>query len=266
MSPMTAGDGFRVAIKGSARRVLDDDPLAADDTADVRSYPSRAAAEAAIDDFELLEAGRLELQAPAPNDPADVDAYLVFYPADRKRDPDGSLADGWTFDTTANQYGAIGEALVTAPGTPALHHFVRRDLAGDVDDERAEQLHVECTTRPDDFDWATLRAAADGDRLNWTPDCEVRVALPDRGGYVHRYFCEVKTGDASFERNQAADVEAVSAVADVLKIRVTIDELPDAYSVRFSRVGDSRPDVEVALPGPAADTSGNQAGLSEFLD
>lgn len=264
---MTAGDGFRVAIKDSARRVVDGDSLTSGGDANACMYPSRSAAEAALANLDCTEAGRLELQAPAPNDPADVDAYLVFYPEDRKREPDGSPDDGWTFDTTANQYGAIGEALVTAPGIPALDHFVRRDLAGDVDAEGAEHLQVDCVTRPKEFDWATLQAAVEGTRPGWTPDCEVRVSLPRRRGFVHRYFCEIKTGDASFERNQAADMESVAAVADVLQIRVTVDELPDEYSVKFTRVGDSRPDLDVALPGPSVDpAAGDQAGLSDFLD
>lgn len=264
---MTAGDEFRVAIKNSARRVLEAAPLPAADDADVCTYPSRAAADAAIDDLALSAAGHLELQAPAPNDPDDVDAYLVFYPEDRKRDPDGSLADGWTFDTTANQYGAVGEALVTAPGTPALHHFVRQDRAVATDATRTERVRVHCTTRPADFDWATLRSASGSNRPGWTPDCEVRVYPPGREDPIHRYFCEIKTGDASFERNQAADMAAVSTVADVLEIRVTIDELPDAYSVTFHRVGDTSPDDDVTLDGSVIEgTPGDQTGLSDFLD
>ena len=264
---MPAGDAFRVAIKDSAAGVLEDDLQPTLDESQVLEFQSRHAAEESIDPLEITEAGSLELQQPAQNDPADVDAYLVFYPETRKRSPDGSLTDGWTFDTTANQYGAIGEALVTAPGTPALEHFVRQDLAAASDIDGTERLHIDCKTRPGAFDWETLRSATDDERLGWTPDCEIRVGLPDRRGYIHRYFCEIKTGDASFQRNQAADMTAVSKVADVLQIRVRIDGLPDEYSVTFSRVGDSSPDVDVTLNDPAPDTpSQNQAGLGDFID
>lgn len=260
---MPDGDGFRVAIKDSSRRVLDAETLAGGDASSHLEFSSRAAAEAALEDLPCSEAGTLELQCPAPNDPVHVDAYLVFYLETRKREPDGSLEEGWTFDTTANQYGDLGEALITAADTPALKHFVRQDLTAALDDSTIERLNIRCVTRPGDFDWTTLRSAVDGQRPGWTPDCEVRVLLPDRRDSIHRYFCEIKTGDASFERNQAADMEAVSEIADVLKLQVTIDALPDAYSVKVCRVGDSRPGLdESAIEG----VPGDQTGLSDFRD
>lgn len=260
---MPDGDGFRVAIKDSVRRVLDAETLPTSGASDSLEFPSRAAAEARIEALSRTETGTLELQRPAPNDPADVDAYLVYYPETRKRDPDGTLEDGWTFDTTANQYGDLGEALVTAADTPALNHFVRQDLADVLEDRHLDRLEVRCVTRPVEFDWTTIRAAADGERPGWTPDCEVRAHLPDRRDPLHRYFCEIKTGEASFERNQAAGMEAVSEIADVLKIRVTIDALPDEYTVKVRRIGDSRPGLdELAIER----APGDQAGLSEFHD
>lgn len=264
---MPPGGAFRVAIKDSAASVLEGDLQPTPDETQVLEFKSRHAAEESIDAIEQTEAGSFELQQPAPNDSDDVDAYLVFYPETRKRSPDGSLTDGWAFDTTANQYGAIGEALITAPGTTALEHFVRQDLADTIDTDRTDRLHIDCKTSPGAFDWETLRSAAEGEQLRWIPDCEVLVRLPDRRGSLHRYFCEIKTGDASFQRNQATDMTAVSEVADVLKIRVRIDELPDEYSVTFNRVGDSSLDVDVTLNDPAADTpSQDQAGLRDFLD
>lgn len=264
---MPAEDAFRVAIKDSASRVLEDDSLPRCDDPRVLEYQSRDTAEQSVNALDPAEAGSLEFQQPAPNDPHDVDAYLVFYPADRKRSPDGSPTDGWTFDTTANQYGAIGEALVTAPGTPALNHFVRHDLGTALDTDHTDTWSLDCVTDSADVDWDTLRAATEDGRPGWTPDCEVRVRLPDRRGYIHRYFCEIKTGAASFQRNQSADMAAVSEVADVLKIRVRIDELPDEYTVTFDRVGDSRPSVDVTLTDLSADASSpEQAGLSDFRD
>lgn len=260
---MPDGDGFRVAIKDSARRVLDAETLPTSEASGHLAFPSRAAAEAEIEDLSRANPGTLDLQRPAPNDPAEVDAYLVYYPETRKWEPDGSLPEGWTFDTTANQYGDLGEALVTAADTPALNHFVRQDLADVLEDRHLDRLDVQCVTRPAAFDWATLRSAVDGERPGWTPDCEVRVHLPDRRDPLHRYLCEIKTGDASFERNQAADMEAVSAVTDVLQIRVRIDELPDQYGVKIRRVGDSRPSLDGSVIEGAP---GDQAGLSDFQD
>lgn len=262
---MPAEAGFRIAIKDSAREVIDPETLAASEASGQLECSSRAAAEASIEDLPLSEAGTLHLQRPAPNDPADVDAYLVFYPETRKRNPDGSLDDGWTFDTTANQYGDLGEAIITAPGTPALDHFVRQDLAESLSEDLGGQLYLEVRTQPKEFDWETLRSVSEGDWLSWTPDCEVRVYLPGHEGLVHRYFCEIKTGDASFERNQSRDMNAVSDVADVLKIRITIDGLPDEYSVKFRRAGDSRPDIAQASIATDVPT-GDQVGLSDFLD
>lgn len=260
---MPDGDGFRVAIKDSARRVLDAETLPTSEASGHLEFPSRDAAEAKIEDLSRTQPGTLELQRPAPNDSTAVDAYLVCYPESRKWEPDGSLEDGWTFDTTANQYGDLGEALVTPADTPALNHFVRQDLADALEDRHLDRLDVRCETRPAEFDWTSLRAAVDGERPGWTPDCEVRVYLPDRRNPIHRYFCEVKTGEASFERNQAADMATVATVADVLKIRVTIDGLPDEYTVKIRRVGDSRPDLaELAIER----VPGDQADLSEFRD
>ena len=45
----------------------------------------------------------------------DVDGYLVGWPQRRRQVPDGSPTEGLTFDTEANQYGALGEALVCTP-------------------------------------------------------------------------------------------------------------------------------------------------------
>lgn len=264
---MPAGDAFRVAIKDSASRALEGDRLPTRDDVLICTFQSRDAAEESVEALDPAETGTLELQQPAPNDPDDVDAYLVFYPTNRKRSPDGSMTDGWTFDTTANQYGAIGEALVTAPATPALDHFVRQDLAADIDTERTDNWSIDCETDPAAFDWETLRSVTENGRQGWVPDCEVRVRLPDRRGYLHRYFCEIKTGAASFQRNQGAGMAAVSEVADVLKIRVRIDGLPDEYTVVFDRIGDPGFGVNVTLTDPAADApSSEQAGLSDFRD
>jgi hypothetical protein len=271
---MPAGDGFRVAIKESARSILTDAPAVDPDDAGIVAYQSRAAAESAIEGLQTDgdTDGSLALQSPAPNDATEVDAYLVAYPETRKWDPEGSSAEGWTFDVTASQYGALGEALVTAPGAPPLRHFVRRDLEERFDRpaKRRDPFRLDVLTRPAAFDKETLEVApTDGDR-RWVPDCEVRVRLPDRRDVFHRYFCEIKTGDGALERNQDADMTAVSAVADVLEIRVDVEGLPEAYEVQVRRVGDSTSDSDAASTRvrtpdrPRDAVGGTQAGLSEF--
>ncbi|WP_225336492.1 hypothetical protein [Halomicrobium urmianum] len=48
---------------------------------------------------------------------------------------------------------------------------------------------------------------------------------------------QIKTGDASFERSQVDAMAALARDERVLKIRVTIEALPDQYSLRIRDVG-----------------------------
>jgi hypothetical protein len=50
------------------------------------------------------------------------------------------------------------------------------------------------------------------------------------------YRCEIKTGDASFQRTQMKAMRELAKEARVLKIRVLIDDLPKQYSVRVHEV------------------------------
>lgn len=242
---MDAGAEFVVEIKQSA---LDRNPWAAllrEREGALVEFESESEARETVSDLSNSGDGaNVRIQRAADRDSSDCDAYLVAVPETRKRDPDGSLEEGWTFDTTANQYGAIGETLVTTEGTPALDHFVRQDL-GPFPDERVEtamRLHVESDPRRMEtgvVDAAT--AELDGE---WIPDCEVRASLGDSQKWVHRYFCEIKTGSASYQRSQQEAMAAVAKRADVLKLRVSIDELPSEYSITVRRVGDDEPVVD----------------------
>lgn len=236
--------GFTIAIKDSAIRANQAVKRRFEQEGEILEFESRSVADELAEDLSASGDARVAIQQAAPNDPSAVDAYLVHAPVQRKHTPEGSLEDGWTFDTTANQYGAIGETLVTTRGTPALRHFVVQDLAPFPSDEIRDAIRLEVNTEPSEFDWKSLRSAVGDEWVNWTPDCEVIVNLGHPAVQVHRYICEIKTGDASFERNQQETMRAASDIVDVLKIRVRIDGLPHRYSVNFERVGDSSADIE----------------------
>lgn len=75
-------------------------------------------------------AAPVRLQAAAPQDSEDVDPDLVWRLAGRRTRPGGDPAEGWTFGVSANQLGAVGEALVLgrASPPPTLRHYVAREL------------------------------------------------------------------------------------------------------------------------------------------
>ncbi|MFT4932321.1 MAG: hypothetical protein ACI91T_002212, partial [Natronomonas sp.] len=138
----------------------------------------------------------------------------------------------WTFDASGNQYGAVAEALLATPGTnpPALTYYVREDL--DLNDEvRVEVERERTVTREIDAD--------DGRRTaTWTADLVVTAYRPSTGAPLREYWCEIKAGAASFERDQTAVMRAKAddPAVTVLKIRVDLDPLPDRYGVRFDPV------------------------------
>jgi len=47
---------------------------------------------------------------------------------------------------------------------------------------------------------------------------------------LERYYCRIKTGNASFERSQSAAMKQLEREKHILKIRVLIEELAD-YSL-----------------------------------
>lgn len=73
------------------------------------------------------------------------------------------------------------------------------------------------------------------------PDCCVVARDGWNGEALERYWCEIKTGNASFERSQADVMRRLAAEERVLKIRVSIDDLPDQYSVRIHEVEPGEP-------------------------
>ncbi len=72
----------------------------------------------------------------------------------------------------------------------------------------------------------------------WTPDCIVR-AKDEWDGVLAQYYCEIKTGNASFERLQSAVMKELAAQERVLQIRVQSNDLPEQYSLRIREVESS---------------------------
>lgn len=219
--------GFTVEIKPGALEANDAVVDVHEAHGEQLSFGSRADAEAFADRLSDAE-GSIDVQAAARNDPSDVEGYLIAQYDRSVRDPASIDADTWTFDVGANLYGALGEAVVTSGAKPpALEYFVRQDL-DTVLDARDCGLRISVTGG----DPVSLEQG----QLSWLPDCCIEARAGPGGELLERYWCEVKTGDASFERSQAAAMQALAAEERVLQIRVRIDSLPDQYSVRVTEV------------------------------
>lgn len=227
---------FVVAIKESAREHNESVDRLVEDAGPRRRYDSRADAEAEAAELST-GGGDIRLQAVAPRDDADADAYLVGASRANPPVPDGDPEDGWRYAVTADQYGALGEALLTAGDgvTTPLDHYLRREFDLDPDADLAIEV---------DADPAAVTAP--GRPGEWRPDCELTVAVAGRR--VARYRCEIKTGDGGPERNQRAIAEATAGETPALLARVDVSGLPTEYEVAFERLGDA----DAAAPGDPA--------------
>lgn len=176
-----------------------------------RSFESRSAAEAFAARATREGPIRVVVQASAPQDDT-CEAYLVAIPARNTTAPANPEADYWRFHTEANQQGELGEVLATTPPTnpPALTWFVRQDL----DDPAG--LVVRVDRAPDVVG-------------RWQPDCRVDAVVA--GEVVEQYVCEIKTGNASFQRGQRDGMDRAAESGRVLTARVRITDLPDEYEV-----------------------------------
>ena len=228
---------YRVAVKDSAKDDNEAVRRFASENGDVVAFDSKAQATQRASKLSEDGAAPVKIQRVSAMDPADVDAYLVGWPKRRKRDPDGSVAAGLTFDTGANQYGALGEALVCSPETnpPLLTHYAERDPAVPDDAE----LRVELDTDPEPV-LVDERAGR-----QWHPDCRAEVLVGSRRQLVREYHCEVKAGDGSFERSQREGMKRKAREAPVLKIRVDVSELPQSYTAWVRQIA---PDGTEGVP------------------
>ncbi|AGB15237.1 hypothetical protein Halru_0610 [Halovivax ruber XH-70] len=227
---------FRVALKRSACAAAAEIETLRQSAGEVLSYDSRADAVAKL--IHAVDCPGLRFQEPAPNDPADVDAYLV-----KVRDPRpsaaarGDPATGWTFDTRAQQVGALAEALFDAYryDPPPIVAYAARDLERDPDTFR-----VRVDDDPDRV--GGLDPDLDG---AWHPDVAFTVRDRDEGDdagrVLKRYVAEVKHGSTSFERNQRDGMVRLAerdTKLDVLLVRVDLSGVPQSYDLTIRSVDD----------------------------
>jgi hypothetical protein len=220
--------GFSLSIKPGALEV--NEPLVAvrDEHGDTITFGARAQADAFAERLSAVDGG-LRVQAVAPNDPADVDAYLLADHSPSTTEPASVDGATMTFDVGANLYGTLGEAVITGgPTSPAIEHFVKEDLS-EVSFRDVLRVRVTDSEFISFDDW-------DGGSSRWLPDCRVEARDGWRDPAVEVYWCEIKTGDASFQRTQMKAMRELAKEARVLKIRVLIDDLPKQYSVRVHEV------------------------------
>lgn len=229
--PVEPGEetGFVIEVKSGAIEVNSGLREAVESNGHTLDFGSRSHAE---DYARQLSAsgGELRVQAAPENEPRAIDAYLLADHSPSIAEPAEIDGDTWTFEVGANLYGMLGETiLLHAPKPHALVYFVRQNLDVDKDDlewglnvnvNRGRPLSVEDSTG----------------KVRWTPDCVVEAKDGWDGELLERYYCEVKTGGASFERSQIEAMEVLARDERVLKIRVSIENLPDRYSLQIHEV------------------------------
>lgn len=223
--------GYRVAVKPGALDANVTLRDAVEEYGHTLEFGSKLQAERYAETLSASDSN-LRIQATAPNDPDDVHAYLLAEHDPAIKEPASVNGQTLTFDVGANLYGTLGEAILTAGPKPhALIYFVKQDL--DISDENLEdRLTVDVET--DCF--VSLDAESAEKQLAWKPDCKILARDGWNGDVLEQYYCEIKTGNASFERSQIATMRELAAEERVLKIRVLIDDLPDQYSLRIHEV------------------------------
>ncbi|MFB6083747.1 MAG: hypothetical protein ABEJ94_05835 [Halorientalis sp.] len=241
-----AGDEFRVEVKASA---IDRNSAVAELVATRgERLVYGAEGDARADAAELTRRGEspVRIQSVAPQDDTDADAYLVGASATRAKIPATDPDDGWQFGVDASQYGALGEALLTAGDgvTRPLALYVRHDLGVDPD----TSLSIDVDESPA----AVTRPDAPG---RWRPDCALSVAIAGRT--VARYRCEIKTGGGSLERSQRDLIEYAARETPVIYARVDVSGLPREYEVSFEQFGETARDTP---------TDADQRSLDDWAD
>lgn len=222
-------DSVTVRIKQSAITANESVADYVDQFDHVVTFDSRDAADECAHRLSATGGTTVAVQRAAPQDGDTVDAYLVAQPDRRTHSPDGSIDTGLTFDTTANQYGAIGETLLVEPDSnpPVLTYYARQEL----DIATNDQIHVEIDDAP-----SPVTATRDGAPLEWRPDCSAVVRDSSDGRMLCEYLCEIKTGNGSLAREQHTVMRTAARYTSVLKIQVDIRELPDSYTARIREV------------------------------
>lgn len=220
------------------------------------SYASRVAARK-----ELVTNEEVRLQS-AEADSTKYDYYLVRpRPPEVAPDDRGSPEDGWQFQARGNEVGQAAEALLTAVGrrpTPVVQYACR-----DLDVERSELrfqqrkslAKFQTVTAKTGHSWQPdgvfavyesdeWESATDDTETDW--EAEGPVDVSQRKEVLRRreeralcrvYPLEVKHDSAKFGRAQRPAMHALAENDDdrvvPLLVRVTLDELPQHYSVRI---------------------------------
>lgn len=231
--PIEPGDqtGFLVEVKAGAINVNSELDEVIEKHNRTLDFGSRSHAENYAHQLSASD-GSLRIQAAADNDPHEVDAYLLADHNPSIKEPADIDEDTWTFDIGANLYGALGEAiLLKSPKPHALYYFVRQDLNLD-DEELKSGLNIDVQSGT----FVSFGDDSDDNRKSWMPDCIIVAKDGWNGAVLEQYYCEIKTGNASFERSQLAAMEQLAKDERVLKIRMLIGKLPDQYSLRIYNV------------------------------
>lgn len=215
---------FRVALKESAREQNRCVREIVSEEGPIKQFNSRREAEKFADEMCAL-GGPVRLQSPAPQDPADVNAYLVSDIQRNEWEPIESNGQSATFPVGANTYGGLGFGLVYLEGktSPALAHYFTEQAPSS---KQGRVLWVDAEPQlPDEFKR----------EVGWSPDLRIEVSSGGRSSN-DVYFAEVKSGESSFGRQQRDDMQRLSQEYGVLRIRVKLDKLPEEYTVRIAEV------------------------------
>jgi len=215
---------FRVALKESAKEHNPCVHEIVSKEGTIKEFESSRQAERFTEEM-CARGGAVRLQSVAPQDPAEINAYLVSDKQQNEWEPIESDEQSATFPVGANTYGGLGLGLIYLGGktSPALSHYFTEQASPS---KQGRVLHVDVEpTLPNDIK----------DETGWRPDLQIEVATGGRSS-KEVYFAEVKSGDSSFERQQRADMQRVSGNYGVLRIRVVLDELPEEYTVRIDEV------------------------------
>ena len=234
--PIQPGDrtGFAVEVKSDALDVNTELVEVVETHGRTLDFGSRSHAEDYASQLSASD-GSLRIQAAPDNDPRDVNAYLLADHNPSIKEPADVDGDVWTFDVGANLYGTLGEAILLESSKPhALYYFVRQDL-NIHDDELESGLNIDIQSGS----LVSFSDASSDDRESWVPDCVVVAKDGWNGEVLERYYCEIKTGNGSFERSQVAAMERLAQEERVLKIRMHIEKLPDRYSLRINEIESS---------------------------
>ncbi len=192
----------------------------------ILTFRSKQAVEDLVDDWST-DGTRLRVQQAAPNDPREVNAYIVPNPVRHTSKPKKSNKEGLVFDTTANQYGELGEAVVAGSYgiSPGLKYYIKQNIDLPPGDEY--KITKRSSSRISDS------IEYDG---SWTPDLIIDIKRIENWETYETLYCEIKSGNASFERRQKEAMQSLAKDYKVLKIRVDITELPSEYRLLIESV------------------------------